>query len=272
MSIITLTTDLGYRDPYLAIVKACLLSKNLNQQIVDLSCDIKENNISYAAFILKNALPYFPEGTVHLVAIKFIVDKSSLNKTNTIDNSRYLLTKYKNQFILCPDNGLLTLIDSDFHEPVYQIYYEGKNKHHFFLKDVFVDAANHLINKNEVSEIASLTDDYYRASQFESFVNGNMLRGKGIYVDDFGNIITNITEQKFNEVVGNKNFTITLPGARINKICSSYDEVKYGTPLVLFNSFGYLEVAANGKNACEMLCPRDIGSTFDFNLLIEFND
>jgi len=272
MGIITLTTDLGYRDPYLAIVKARIISQIPTQQIIDLSCDIKENNISDAAFILKNSLPYFPDETIHLVAIKFIVDRSSLNKTNSIDNSRYLLSKYKNQFIICPDNGLLTLIDADYQEPVYQLYYEGNNKHHFFLKDVFVDAAIHLIRNNGVEEIAAPTNDYYRASQFDSFVSGNMLRGKGIYVDDFGNIITNITKEKFTEVIGIKNFVITLPGARINKICNSYDEVKFGSPLVLFNSFGYLEVAANGKNACEMLCPRDIGSTFDFNLLIEFYD
>jgi hypothetical protein len=272
MSIITLTTDLGYRDPYLAIVKASILSRNLSQQIVDLSCDIKENNISDAAFILKNALPYFPDGTVHLVAVKFIVDKSNLNKSNTADNSRYLLTNYKNQFVICPDNGVLTLIDAEFDAPVYQIYYDGANKHHFFLKDVFVDAATHLIKKGKIDDIAGPTNDYYRASLFDSFVNGNMLRGKGIYVDDFGNIITNITKEKFNAVIGSKTFTITLPGARITRICNSYDEVKYGNPLVLFNSFGYLEVAANGKSACQMLCPRDIGSSFDFNLLIEFYD
>jgi S-adenosyl-L-methionine hydrolase (adenosine-forming) len=272
MSIVTLTTDLGYRDPYLAIVKAQLISRNSSLQIIDLSCDIKENNISDAAFILKNALPYFPEDTIHLVAIKFIVDKSGLNKNNGIDNSRYLITRYKNQHILCPDNGLLTLIDQGFSEPVYQLYYEGDNKNHFFLKDVFVDAALHLAEKKAIAEIASPAADYYRAAQFESFVNGNLLRGKGIYVDDFGNIITNITRSKFAEVVGRRNFTITLPGVRISRISNTYEEVRYGNPLVLFNSFDYLEVAVNGKSAFQMLCPRDVGSTFDFNLLIEFYD
>ncbi len=272
MNIITLTTDLGYRDPYLAIVKAMLISRNPSQQIIDLSCEIRDNNISDAAFILKNALPYFPENTIHLVAIKFITDRSLNNKTNTIDNSRYLLTKYKNQYIVCPDNGLLTLVDPAFNETVYQVYYEGDNKHHFFLKDVFVDVATHLVQNRDLAEIATPVTDFYRASQFDSFVNGNMLRGKAIYVDDFGNIVTNITREKFTSVVGSRNFMITLPGARINKICTSYDEVKYGNPLVLFNSFGYLEVAANGKNASDMLCPRDIGNTFDFNLLIEFYD
>ncbi|MCC6371239.1 MAG: SAM-dependent chlorinase/fluorinase [Bacteroidia bacterium] len=272
MSIITLTTDLGYRDPYLAIVKAKLLSSGLSPKVIDLSCDIKDNNIAHAAFILKGSLPDFPAGTIHLVAIKFIVDKSRASQSQNIDNSRFLVTKYRNQFIICPDNGLLTLIDSGFNEPVYQLYYEGQNKHHFFLKDVFVEAALHLLENKELKDIAALTADYYKAFQFESFVNGNMLRGKGIYVDDFGNIITNITREKFLEVVGKREFLITLPGARINKIHNTYDEVKYGTPLVLFNSFGYLEVAANGKSAFNMLCPRDIGATFDFNLLIEFYD
>jgi S-adenosyl-L-methionine hydrolase (adenosine-forming) len=272
MSIITLTTDLGYRDPYLAIVKAKLIASNIPLHIIDLSCDIRDNNISHAAFILKSTLSDFPDDTVHLVAIKFIVDKSRLNQNQNIDNSRYLITRYKNQFIICPDNGLLTLIDAAFNEPVYQLYYEGINKHHFFLKDVFVDAALHLLAGKEIKDIANPTNDYYKAFQFESFVNENMLRGKGIYVDDFGNIITNITLDKFNEVIGKRNFLITLPGARINKIHNTYDEVKYGTPLVLFNTFGYLEVGVNGKSAFNMLCPRDIGATFDFNLLIEFYD
>jgi len=277
MSIVTLTTDLGYRDPYLAIVKAKLISQNGGLQIIDLSCDIKDNNISDAAFILKNALPYFPENTIHLVAVKFIADNNNLNKSNSIDNTRYLLTYFKNQFVICPDNGLFTLLDSNFNEPVYQLYYEDNTKHHFFLKDVFVNVATHLFSKNlatgqagKIEDIGILTEDYYKAIQFESFVQGNILKGKGIYVDDFGNIITNITKQQFTDVVGKKNFNITLPGVRITKIHNTYDEVKHGQPLVLFNSFGNLEVAINGGSAQKMLCPRDIGSKFDFNLMIEF--
>jgi hypothetical protein len=272
MSIVTLTTDLGYRDPYLAIVKAKLISANLNTTIIDLSCDIKDNAIADAAFILKNALPYFPENAIHLVAVKFIVDSSGLNKDQSIDNTRYLVTYYKNQYIICPDNGLFTLIDKEFNEPVYQLFYEDATKHNFFLKDIFVDVANQLIQNNNLQHVSSLTNDYYKAYQFESYVNGNILRGKGIYFDDFGNIITNVNKQQFIDVIGKKKFMITLPGKRIEKISTTYDEVKIGAPLAIFNSFGYLEIAINGKSAYNMLCPRDIGSKLDFNLLIEFYD
>ena len=90
-------------------------------------------------------------------------------------------------------------------------------------------------------------------------------------MDDFGNIVTNITRAKFKETVGDREFVITLPGMRINKIHRTYDDVKYGSPLVLFNSLGNLEVAVNGKSAYDMLHPRDIGRQFDFNILIEIS-
>src|SRR3954463_16658348 len=114
MSIVTLTTDLGYRDPYLAIVKARLFSGKLVPDIIDLSCETRENAISDAAFILKNALQYFPPGTIHLVAIKFIADKSDLNRNGHADNSRFLVTLYKDQYIITPDTGLFTLLDAAF--------------------------------------------------------------------------------------------------------------------------------------------------------------
>ena len=268
MDIVTLITDLGYRDPYLGIVKAKLISSQIPMHIIDLSCDIKANNISDAAFILKNSLDHFPPGTIHLVAINFIVNRSTDTPVN-IDNSRYLITSYKEQIIVTPDTGLFTLIDARFNEPVYQIYYEGGNKHHFFLKDVFADVALQLLKKIPLTEIATPVTDYYKAVQFESFLNGNILRGKGIYVDGFGNIVTNITRAQFSELVGKRSFVITLPGIRLNKIQTTYEDVKFGSPLVLFNSFGHLEVAINGSSAHKMLCRRDIGPNLDFTLMIE---
>ena len=268
MGIVTLTTDLGYRDPYLAIVKAKLISSGVPMQILDLSCEVKNSNVSDAAFIISNALPHFPENTVHLVALKFLVDRSTV-KGHGADNSRYLLTKYREQFILTPDTGLFTLLDPAFAEPVYQVYYGNEDSHHFFLKDVFVPAAAHLLRDPDPSAIAVRVDDYYRAQPFESYLDRNILRGKGIYVDDFGNIVTNITRARFTEVVGDRRFVITLPGMRINRIHRTYDDVQYGSPLVLFNSHDHLEVAVNGRSAYSMLHPRDIGRQFDFNILVE---
>lgn len=273
MSIVTLTTDLGYRDPYLGIVKANLYSKFPEVKIVDLACDVRDNAISDAAFILKNSLQYFPKDTIHLVAVKLIVNNSQLNQNSKgIDNTRYLLTRYKDQYIVCLDNGLISLIDEGFNEPVYQIYFDDTSKHQFFLKDIFIDVAHHLLHKKALKDIAMKTDDYYKAFQFNSFRNANQLRGKNIYVDDFGNVITNISKAEFEAARTNRSFAIILPGAVIDKISDTYDDVKFGDALALFNTFGLLEIAINGKSAFQMLHPRQIGKEFDFNLLIEFND
>jgi S-adenosylmethionine hydrolase len=270
---VTLTTDLGYRDPYLGIVKANLYSKFPDVKIIDLACDVRDNAISDAAFILKNSLKYFPANTIHLVAVKLIVNNSQLNQNNKgIDNTRYLITKYKDQYIVCLDNGFLSLIDEGFNEPVYQIYFEDHSKHQFFLNDIFIDVAHHLLEKKRIEDIAHQTDDYYKAFQFNSYNNAEQLRGKNIYVDDFGNVITNISKEQFYKVKGERQFSIILPGAIIEKISDTYDDVKFGEVLALFNSFGMLEIAVNGRSAFQMLHPRQIGKEFDFNLLIEFND
>jgi len=272
MPIVTITTDLGYRDPYLAIVKASLLQKVNNVQILDLSCDIKDNNISDAAFILKNSLKFFPEGSIHLVGVKFIVGGQAIKNNTGIDNTRYLVTTYMNQFIVCPDNGLITLLDESFNQKVYQVYFENASQHNFFLKDVFVEVASQISAGKKLDEIGVEAADYYKAYQFSSFTNPGNLKGKSIYIDDFGNIILNITKEQFYAALGNRKFSIVLPGSRISKISETYEDVKVGDALAMFNGFGYLEIAMNGKSAYKMLYPREVGRNFDFSLTIEFND
>lgn len=272
MDLVTLTTDLGYRDHYLAIVKAGLLSRVPRLQIIDLSCEVRNNNISDASYLLKNALPHFPKNSIHLVGIKFVQEKSQIKSQSEIDNSRYLLTRYMDQYILSPDNGLFHLVDPLFNEQVYQLYYSGDEKRHFFLKDVFVAAAVHLLEGRALEEIAGPTNDYYKAKRFESYLSGNILKGKAVYVDDFGNIVTNIDRKTFEQAVGKKRFTISLPGKRIDTISLTYDDVRYGAILALFNSAGYLEVAVNGGHAQSMLYPRELGASFDFTLMIEIHD
>lgn len=272
MGIITLTTDLGYRDPYLALVKARLLSGEVDPRIIDLSCEVSTNNLSEAAFIVQQALPAFPPETIHLVGIKFIAERSALAKTEVADNTRFLVAKYRNQYIFTPDTGFFTLLDKNFSDEVYQLYYEEEKARHFFLKDILANAALQVLNGKSLSDIGMKTNEYHKALPFESYVNGNELRGRGVYIDDFGNIITNITYDIWQQVVAQKSFTVTLPGTRISKLSQTYDDVRPGSALLLFNSFGYLELAVNGKSAYRMLYPRDIGKHFEFNLIVELND
>jgi S-adenosylmethionine hydrolase len=241
-------------------------------QIIDLSCDIKDNNISDAAFILKNSIQHFPKDCIHLVGVKFINSATTLGKNKGVDNTRYLLTKFKDQYIFSPDNGFITLLDEGFSGKVYQLSFTDQSQHNFFLKDVFVEAAAHVAKGGAIEDIGIETNDYYKAFQFSSFTSPENLKGKSIYIDDFGNVITNISKEQFYKSLGNRKFSIILPGNRITKISDTYDDAAIGDTLALFNSFGYLEIAVNGKSAYKMLYPRDVGRAFDFNLIVEFND
>ena len=267
MSIITITTDLGYRDPYLAMVKGILYTKQPNAKIVDLACDVNNHAHNEGAFALRSAFPYFPENTIHLFAVKFLNSSDTITNLS-IDNKRYLLTKYKSQFIVCPDNGLLTLIDKAFNEPVYQIYFEEEKQHSFFLRDIFAEIANKLINNIPLEEFCSITQDYCKLYTFESFSTPNNLQGMVMYEDDFGNLITSITKDEFEKKVGNKRFSIALPSANVTKIYNTYDDVKIGDVVCFFNSMNLLEISLLGQSATKIAMKSKVLSKYKIDRII----
>ena len=267
MSIITITTDLGYRDPYLAMVKGILYSKQPNAHIVDLACDINPHAHNEGAFALKSALPYFPEETIHLFAIKFLNSSETIGNLS-VDNTRYLLSKYNGQYIVCPDNGLFTLIDKTFSEPVYQLYFDFKQQHSFYLRDIFAEIGNKLINKIPLEEFCSVTQDYCKLFAFESFSTPSNLQGSVLYEDDFGNLITSITKEEFEKYVGNKRFSIALPSYNITKINNTYDDVRIGDVVCFFNSMDLLEIASLGQSATKIVIKRNVLSKYKIDKII----
>jgi S-adenosylmethionine hydrolase len=267
MSIITITTDLGYRDPYLAMVKGIIYSKQPNAKIVDLACEVNMHAHNEGAFALKSALPYFPEDTIHLFAIKYL--NSSETITNlSIDNTRYLLTKYNGQYIICPDNGLLTLIDKTFNETVYQLYFDSARQHSFYLRDVFAEIACKLINKVALEDFCSETQDYCKLFNFESFSTPNNLQGMVLYEDSFGNLITTITKQEFEKHIGNKRFSIALPSSNVYKIYNTYDDVKIGDIVCFFNSMDLLEISLLGQSATKVAMKSKVLSKYKIDRII----
>lgn len=272
MSIITLTTDLGYRDPYLAMVKGVLASRIPDAKLIDLACDIKKHAHQDAAFVLKSALPFFPENTIHLFAVKNSIT-SHTQKELTIDNTRYLLTTYQKQFIVCPDNGLFSLIDKEFNEKVYQIYFDSSSQHAFYLRDIFTSIAEKIFNQVPTNEFASETTEYCRLFQFDAYETPQSLVGFIIYEDDFGNLITNITRDNFNKIVGNKRFALTLPAGTVSKIYDTYDDVGVGDIVCFFNASGLLEIATNAQPANKLIKGRVIQERYKLDkITIEIYD
>ncbi len=267
MSIITITTDLGYRDPYLAMVKGILYSKLPQSQIIDLACSVKPHAHSEGAFALRSALPYFPDNTIHLFAIKFLNSSETISNLS-VDNTRYLLTKYKNQYIVCPDNGALTLIDKEFNAPVYQLMFDNEKHHPFYLRDIFTEVASKLALKIPLEDFCSLTEDYCKIFAFESFSTPSNLQGMVLYEDDFGNLITSITKQEFEKIVGKKRFALQLPSFKIQKISNTYDDVKIGDVVAFFNSMDLLEIATLGQSASKIAFNKKVLGKYKIDRII----
>lgn len=267
MSVITITTDLGYRDPYLAMVKGLLYLKQPTVKIVDLSCEVNPHAHNEGAFALKSALPYFEDDTIHLFAIKFLNSSDTIDSLG-IDNTRYLLTKYKNQYIISPDNGVFTLIDKAFNEPVYQLYFDSEKQHSFYLRDIFVEISNKLILKTPIEDFASITNDYCKLYAFETYTTPGNIQGSVLYEDDFGNLITSISKSEFEKHVGSKRFSINLPHKNIEKISNTYDDVKIGDVVCFFNSMNLLEISTLGQSAAKLAMNRAVLSKYKIDRII----
>jgi S-adenosylmethionine hydrolase len=258
MPLITLTSDLGIKDNYMALVKAAVLSTIPDTKIIDISHEIDKFNLTHAAYIFGNAYKFFPADTIHLVGVK---------SQTTV--KRLLYIEIYNQKIICLDNGFITLLQDIDKATIY--YFAGKEFEAglFFLKDAMVHALGALSTKPEALKPCT---DYVQLMQFQPTVTPQSIIGRCLHIDDFGNVVTNITQTFFDKERAGRKFIINLPGVEIDRIVKDYDDVSTNTALALFNTFGYLEIAINREKASRMLFPRGMNTNTDFNISIQFED
>jgi S-adenosylmethionine hydrolase len=260
MPIITLTTDLGCRDNYVALLKAYILKKVENVQVIDISHELEKFNLQQAAYIFGNSFYEFPKNSIHVLGIRSANFKHNKN----------LIIYYKNQYILCPDNGLFSL----FYDGSDVVYYELNANQYpqgiFISREPFAKAAVDLANGKFITDMAIEISDIVQSLNFQPVSHPGGITGRCIYIDSFGNVITNVKKSFFENIQQGRNFTIFLPNTRISKIYNSYDEAEHNEPLALFNSSGHLEIALNNGSAKQLLFPRNFISHIEFQIPIEF--
>lgn len=252
MPIITLTTDFGWKDPYVGAVKGAIYKELENVNIVDISHDVSPFNIAEAAYIIKNAYHSFPEGTIHIIGV---------DAEHTVENI-HIAVLLNGHYFICSDNGVLALIMSKLHpEKLVEINIHDRISSNFTTLNAFVSTACHIarggtleIIGKPISRIRALSGVTPKISD-----NKNVIHGQVIYIDNYGNSVSNITEDIFNEVGKGRKFEISARNERFNKIFKKYsdivnfdDEQKKrdvdGKGLVIFNSAGYLELATYKSN------------------------
>lgn len=245
--IITLTTDFGLKDPYVAEMKAVILNISPNTKIVDITHQIEKFNIRMGAYVLAAASSYFPKGTIHVV----VVDPGVGTRRKAI------LIQTKQGYFVGPDNGVLVLAaESQGIEHVYKITNPKlklpKISNTFHGRDIFAPAAAHLAKGTPPSEFGPEIHKIVTPKFAKITRRKGGLIGEIIHIDGFGNIVTNFSEKEL-ESMGIKGMVnIKLKNTRLKlKLCRAYAEVEAQKPLAIIGSHNFLEISVNQGNAAD---------------------
>jgi S-adenosyl-L-methionine hydrolase (adenosine-forming) len=255
MAIITLTSDWGTSDYYLAAVKGSILSQLPQATIVDISHHIKQFDLEGTAFTLRNCYRHFPKGTIHIVGV---------NTEESIDNPHIVL-KADGHYFIGADNGIFSMIFGE--QPIEAVELDiplDSDYFTFSTRDRFVKAAILLVKGEPLSSLGEPRTALTPRILFQPAVSQNIIKGMVIHVDAYENLITNITEKLFRAQRNNRKFEIYFSGYRINHISKAYTDEGIAELVALFGSHGMLEIAINHGKAAS-LCGMERFNPVDVN-------
>ena len=264
MSIITLTTDYGLKDHFVGALKGKILSEFGEAVIVDISHHIDAFNTAEASYILSAAYASFPKGTVHLIGVDI-----ELNKEN-----QHIALQWNDQFFICADNGILSmLIQKIVPQKIVSINIHDRLLPDATDLDVFIKVAVHLAKGGLLNVIGKEIKEIKEITELKPIISNdkNAIKGYVIYIDHFGNVVTNITKQLFIEVAKGRPYEIILNEKfkyakknTLKTILPKYSDIASsgnygiknyeGDKLAIFNEVGYLEIAIFRSN------PTKVGS------------
>ena len=257
MSIITLTTDYGLKDHFVGALKGKILSEYSEAVIIDISHDIDPFNTVEASYIIGASYASFPKGTVHLVG----VDMES-NKDN-----QHIVMQWNDHYFIAADNGILSMLSQKIvPQKMVAINIHDRLPSEATDLDVFVKVACHLAKGGLMNVIGKEINTIKQVTNLQATISddGNSLKGHVIYIDHFGNVITNISKRYFIEVAKGRPYEIVLKTKNIKTILPNYSAIasseKYpiksyeGEKLAIFNEAGFLEIAIFRSN------PSKVGS------------
>lgn len=244
MGIITLTTDLGLRDFYVSSVKGRIYSQSPDTKVVDITHQVKPFNLAEAAFILSSAFPNFPEFTTHLVSIESDFDTQG----------DFVLTQVNNHYFIAKNNGLISLITDEPPQKIRKLKESNRSLLKFPLKEIMADIAVKIDKGTPLNELGDPMDEMVARANLRPILMERVIRGTVIYIDNFGNAITNITKATFErypektQISVNYNKTDYIEG-----LLEHYEDVPEGECIALFGTNSFLEIAINKGNASQLL-------------------
>lgn len=254
MAIITLTTDFGLKDHFVGALKGKILSTNPEVSIVDISHDIDPFNIVEASYIISAAYSNFPKGTVHLIGVDI----------EFTDENKHVAIQWEDQYFVAADNGILSrLCQKIVPQKIVAINIHDHIHNGTSDLDVLAQVACHLSKGGLLSVIGKEIQNLKEVTEMQVLMHEatNQLKGSVMYIDHFGNVVTNISKSQFLEAAKGRKFEILLLSKEkkpLTTIQDTYSDIvnsdKYpakfyeGSKLALFNDAGYLEIALYRSN------------------------
>ncbi|MFE3866459.1 S-adenosyl-l-methionine hydroxide adenosyltransferase family protein [Flavobacterium sp. LS2P90] len=257
MSIITLTTDYGLKDHFVGALKGKILSEYSEAAIIDISHDVDPFNTVEASYIIGASYASFPKGSVHLIGVDM-----EFNKEN-----QHIVMQWNDHYFIAADNGILSMLSQKIvPQKIVTINIHDRLPSGATDLDVFVKVACHIAKGGLLNVIGKEIKNIKQVTDLQAVISddGNSLKGHVIYIDHFGNVITNISKKYFIEVAKGRPYEIVLKTKNIKTILPNYSAIassdKYpiksyeGEKLAIFNEAGYLEIAIFRSN------PSKVGS------------
>ncbi|MBI1344523.1 MAG: hypothetical protein GC171_16505 [Terrimonas sp.] len=241
MPLITLSSEIGHQDYLVSAVKARLLTIDPAFQIIDISHHIPPFNYPQAAYICRTAFSNFPDFTYHMVLVNLFEKKPE----------QLLLAFHHNQYILCADNGLLNMILEEKPDMIIGIpFKDNREKNTLLVADMMGAAIHQLVNGTAIRDIGEPDITYIEKNALKPVMDDSGIEGQIIFIDNFENVVVNITRDQFETQRKGRRFSINFKRDEvIDRISTNYADVPEGEKLALFNSAGYLEIAINKGNA-----------------------
>jgi len=276
MQIVSLTTDFGVKDYSVSAIKASLQIEIPEVTIIDVSHQVSPFNLTEAGYILKNAFKAFPEGSIHIVGV---------DSERTPENA-HIAMLFEGHYFIGADNGIFSLIADDTKaEKIVEINIHDALVSSFPVLDVFVKVAGHLARKGQLEIIGKSIPEIKTLTDVNPVVSpdGNAILGSIIYIDNYGNVVTNITKKLFHSVGKSRDFTIFARTVKFRKIVNHYSEaIDYNLPankreedgkkLALFNTADHLELAIYKSNPLTVGSAHSLfGLDYRDPVTIEFN-
>jgi len=266
--LITLTTDFGLKDSYVGVLKGLLYSEIPGVNLVDLSHQITPFDIQEAFYVIESAYSFFPEKTIHLVLVDAEVSKDNKPVVVFLDNHCFISS----------DNGILSLLAREKKpEVIIEAYFDPNEQ----TTQLFVRIASEIAKGKSIYELGRPIECLKQQNPLKPIISNDNQRitGNIIYIDGYGNAVSNISKKLFEEIGKGRRFEIFFRNYSATKIYKKYVEYQteknwgIGKHLLIFNSSGLLEIALyRGSRAGGGTATTLLGLEYQSSVIVQFFD